>query len=251
MNKYIKKIASLILIVFSVFSSNIAIAQPPQWYIDQVLRGLDLYRQYAKCCGIPKTLIIGAGRGTLHYMDDLYVEHYDEYAYGDKKYDYFLVDAYDGFAPDYVCDATNWNDMRLLGRGEWDRCFLEFLPHDVNIDGALKNAIGLVRPGGKVYMNAENFFRSAYDLCREQFPEKFLIFKDYLACLIGFKYRGARPNFCTELSTRPWLVEDFFRYVYDLGDEVDSVRLVKKSNETWPAKKDKKDLYIWEITKLG
>lgn len=251
MSKSIKKVAALVFIICTVFSLEFVSANPPEWYISQVQEGCSLYRDFIDAKKKPRILIIGSGRGVLRYGSEVCTKEYDQYAYGDRKYDYFLVDTCGELKPDYVCDATKQEDMDILGPGKWDKCFLEFLPHHVNMDGALKNAFRLVKPGGKVYMNAEDFFHEEYDLSEGFLPRRFVLFRNYFADLTGMHRQSVRPNFCVELAKRPFLERvDFFRFVYGLGNNIADIKLVPRSLETWPAKSSGvPELFIWEITR--
>ncbi len=251
MGKSIKRIVSLLVTIFMVFSLKSVGATPPEWYVRQVQERCDLYRKRMDKDRKPQTLIIGSGRGVLCFGDEVCAKEYDKYAYGDRKYDYFLVDGCAKLKPDYICDATNQESMDVLGPGTWDKCFLEFLPHRVNMGGALKNAFRLVRPGGKVYMNAENFFNEGYDLSEDFLPKRFRVFRNYFADLTGMHRQSVRPNFYVELGKIP-LPERIhaFRFLYGLGNDIADIKLIPKSTEVWPAKSsDIPDLSIWEITK--
>ncbi|MBR2579175.1 MAG: hypothetical protein IKE41_03475 [Clostridia bacterium] len=230
---------------------------------NQILEILDVYRYYVDSYGKPRILIIGSGRGMLRFGDKVFAMRYDHSAYGDKKYDYFLVDFCRELEPDYICDATVSDDMDLLGRGSWDKCVLEFLPHSVSMGGALKNAMRLVKHGGKVYINGTNFFHPVYDSADadECFPQAFKDFKIDLARFEGLsielpikwplKLPPERPDFCQALIKSPLLTRNFFESVYGLNDEeIASIKLVPKSSESWPAKAaHMPEFYVWEITK--
>lgn len=211
---------------------------------------VDSYRYYADQHGKPRTLIIGSGRGVLRFGDEVYAEKYDEYAYGDKKFDYFLVDACRGLKPDYLCDATDQGSTDLLGVGTWDKCILEFLPHSVSMNGALKNAVKLVKPGGKVYMNATNFFDKGYDSPYVDIPERCRQFRRGFASFLGLTTGPDKPNFCELLTEYPGELEYFFQNAYALSSDEVTIKLVPVSDETWPSRNRSEGFtHIWEITK--
>lgn len=252
MNKNMKKVFASVISFFAAFSLNFVSAERSSWDTKGASYGSRLYKRYTYENGKPRIMIIGAGRGVLRFGSKVFATEYDEYAYGDKKYDYFLVDACRSLRPDYVCNAKSAYAMSKLGFGTWDQCFLEFLPHHVCMDGALKNAVSLVKPGGKVYMNAIDFFNKGYDSCCIKIPRRFLLFIDYFKRKVGVSRKGPRPDFCIELSKQPEKTRGFFRYVYGLGDDVASIKLVPRTDENWPSKnKSLPSFYIWEITKAG
>lgn len=248
MNINVKKIFVSVIGLFTAFSLNFVSAERPVWHGKKALVGGRLYRAEMDKRGNPKIMIVGAGRGELRFGKKVFAEKYDEYAYGSQKNDYYLVDACRTLLPDCVCDATT-RSMQKLGISTWDSCVLEFLPHKVCMDGALKNAISLVKSGGKVYMNAVDFFNPGYNPTNVDLPERFWKFRDYFAGVVRVNGKKKRPDFSVELSKRPDEVENFFRYVYGIGDGVASIRLVSRSDANWPSKSQiLPNFYVWEIT---
>ena len=249
MKNNIKKLFAIVVGLFSVFSLNFVNAVPP-WYSTRPLDRCELYKRYVDERRIPRTLIVGSGRGLLSFGDKVVATKYDEYAYGDKKYDYFLVDYSPDLCPDYLCNATNARLMESLGRKDWDKCFLEFLPNSVNMRGALKNVLSLVRPGGKVYMNAIDFFNSEYDSDFPGLPRRFSIFRNYFKDILKSMGIEKICNFPVELGKRTKETRGFFKYVYGIGRDVATIRLVEWFDTAWPSRIwNSTNPYVWEIVK--
>ena len=243
MRKYHKGYVSWLLLIFAiVFFANTIYAEKDWTTCEE-------YKKSMSAKTLPNVLIIGSGRGELRYGDKKVTDCYDEFFYGDRKYNYFLVDLCARFNPDCVCDAKNAQCMNRLGIGSWDKCFLEFLPHNVVMNGALANALRLVKRGGKVYFNAENYCSHFYDGGEYFFPKRFITFRKFFLSQLKLPL-GETANFCEEIFKNKPLCVDFFRYGYGIEGGI-KINLLPVSDEVWCARATRgRDFYIWEITKL-
>jgi len=144
-------VLSLMVAPFSAFASEeVRGSGRNRWSIDT----LNDYFTYADSLGLPRTLIIGAGRA----------ENYAEENY-ENAMAYFLVDANEMFKPDYFCNIRNMDGLSRLGLDEWDIIVLEGLPIGIYLDGTgINNVYKLLKNNGCItFVLNSNWIQDYYD----------------------------------------------------------------------------------------